>query len=226
MTQKNQNTKTGAKRKSIFSAGLLGLTALLLLGGPVASAGTTAFEDFESGVPATWDEIETGSGSVTTDTAQAFNGAASLLSDPGSTPGRAVLERSDFVSSPRGILLVSFYDDMGGCTSSTAKKQMAWTLENAAYPSSVRGLGVSTDVSACTYSYRIDGLNLATAIQRTEGWHDFSFRWNGVSMVLEIDGVAVSVDLYNFEPDQVDVGHAWLDASGVAWYDDIVYAAR
>lgn len=130
-------------------------------------------------------------------------------------------------SADAGHFSVQFFDDLGICDAPffPAKTQMALIFGN---DSLAYGLGVMNPGNKPrTYTAMVAGGLHDTELQRTYGWHTFSFTWAFDELVMSIDGVPVLDVFHMDDPGQALVGDLWGGAGpgrGAGWWDNAVVA--
>ena len=122
-----------------------------------------------------------------------------------------------FDKSYNKIVTIWFYDD-------SSKKSYLGVVARADDGDKCVSMGVSTDISAANYMYRIENVEKATSIVRTTGWHELKWDYtSGTGVDMYIDGtlVASSTALTAFS--KIAMGDYWTQwrTSGL-FFDDIV----
>ncbi|MFD0618695.1 Ig-like domain-containing protein [Paenibacillus sp. GCM10027629] len=168
-------------------------------------ASSTFTEDFENGF-AGWTAEK---GTPSTSSAQAHSGTKSYVKD----------ENVDAISKTfsnyyNGFVTVWYYDNMSGAT-----KQLV-NVEGGKWIA----LGVDTTKTASSggakYQIRIDGDFTSSGVDRTKGWHKFTWDYtSGDHVDLYIDDQKVATaDSKSFN--KIAMGDFW-GAAGIGYFDDI-----
>lgn len=147
-----------------------------------AKSGLMLLEDFEA-VDFMSDQGWTlNNGVPTTSTSIFFSGVKSLAMDL----TYPQIQRS--FSTPFRWSAGYFFDDATQ-TVTTFKPFLQWI---STAPAGTWGLGVANATSTGFYTKIVNGVQTATAVARTNGWHKFELGYDGSDVVLSIDGVVVN----------------------------------
>ncbi|NOU74657.1 carbohydrate-binding protein, partial [Paenibacillus sp. LMG 31458] len=169
------------------------------------SASDTFTEDFENGIVG-W-TVEKGTAS--TSSAQAHSGAKSYVKD----------ENADAISRTfsnylNGLVSVWYYDNMSGTT-----KQMA-SVEGGKWIAAGVDTSKTASIGSTKYQVRIDGTYTSSGVDRTKGWHKFTWDYtSGDHVDLYIDDRKVATaDSKSFN--KIAMGDFW-GAAGIGYFDDV-----
>ncbi|MGK3986028.1 hypothetical protein WME99_23485 [Sorangium sp. So ce136] len=164
-----------------------------------------------------------GSGSVSFNQEKYFSGPSSLKSTPSADSSGMGGLIGSFNSSSGGEMSIRFYDDMGGCSSSVSKAQLAGIQVRLESQSS-RSVGVFTDHSACNYITRSGAIFSTTTVARTLGWHHIRLVWGFNQISTYVDETQVTSGSYTYKPNAAFFGDFWGSSvgAGPAWYDDLI----
>lgn len=167
--------------------------------------GSSFFDSFENG----FDNWTLPGGTPTTSTAQKFSGGSSFVMDEDVD---AIYHT--FGSNMNKVAVVRFYDD----ASDTSALPIAFVDDG-----NIIALGVDTAESTTKYIYRIGNVYTPTPINRTTGWHEFTFDYrSGTDVKLYIDGVKVAVSNTATSFNRIYLGDAWANGTiANVYFDDV-----
>lgn len=115
-----------------------------------------------------------------------------------------------------GTVTMWFYDDAADSSLRVAGNVPATGAGD-------RALGVSTSDSAATYVYKVDETFTPTDVERTTGWHRFTWAFGNdgiVTMSIDAQVVARVADSPSFTT--IEIGDRWADdVSGKVFFDDV-----
>ncbi|WP_054023572.1 right-handed parallel beta-helix repeat-containing protein [Bacillus sp. FJAT-28004] len=167
-------------------------------------------ESFENGV-AIWNSMK---GTASTSTAPIPKGNSYVLDQD-----TDVITHT-FSSNQNKVLTLWFYDN-----ADNTNMQVFTKVDNAQWDNGSlwRGLGVATGTSTTKYAYRVNSTIRATEVDRTTGWHEFTFDYtSGTKVDMYIDGEHVSSEAGITSFNQVSMGDWWTNSlTGNVYFDDV-----
>ena len=172
------------------------------------------FDDFEAeSISTEWSITQTGSSSVELSTTYSHGGSQSLkIYDAGD--GQAYVQRTDI---PTGSIETTvWFREITGQSGTDA--QLFFFDDNTNYVAT----GVNENQYTTTYVYRFGSNWYDSGIQRVDGWHKFTIRWNGSFYKVYIDDTYLATSPSGYgNPTRIFLGSAWSAESSTFYWDDL-----